>query len=248
MDYTLTDIANLAVSACGISKPIQNLDEDQSIEAQMCRTWTDPARRTVLKKIPWSFATKQIQPALVANYPTPEWLYAYQYPSDCLKLTRFMSWRLNNDTRNSRVDYRVMKPTPIALSTATPAPTVENPTTGLWIFTNWPGVNANLPTVLEYTFDNVTVADWPDDFAIATSLKLAELIVATLTTGDPQQKKQQLQQDYAQAISIASLENANEEQRPPEPEAEAIRARMGMEGYGIPGMVWAAQPAGFFVQ
>lgn len=244
-----TQIANLALSHCGVSKPIQDLNTDHWVEAQMCLTWFDTARRTVLRKIPWSFATKQIQPAIVATFPTNEWLYAYQYPNDALKLTRFMSWRLNNDTRQSRIDYRVMQPVSIGLSTATPAPTAPYAqTSGLWIYTNWPGTNASLPTVLEYTFDNQNVAQWPDDFNWAFSLKLAELIVSSLTSGDPQQKKGAIAKEYANAISQAGADNLNEEQRPQEPQSEFIRGREGFGGYGFPGGSWIAEPAGFVVQ
>lgn len=249
MEQVLTQIANLAISNCGLSKPIQDLATDHSIEAQMCLTWIDTARRNVLNVIPWSFATKQIIPDLVATNPTPEWLYAYQYPNDALKITRFMSWRLNNDTRNTRVPYRIMQPVSIELSTTIPAPTTEySQTSGLWVYTNWPGVNVNIPTIIEYTFDNTNVAQWPDDFNTALSLKLAEYIVTTLTTGNPGQQKQLIQNDYREAISAAAADNLNEEQRPPDPESEFIRARYGMgDGWGMPGMAWVAEPAGFVV-
>jgi hypothetical protein len=245
---TITDLANLAISHAGISKPIQNLQTEHSLEAQMCLTWIDTARRTVLKKIPWSFATKQVPPALVATYPTAEWNYAYQYPGDALKLTRFLSWRGNNDTRNSRVPYRIMKPTPVSMNmTVTNPPTSYASKTGLWLFTNWPGTNVSIPVAIEYTFDNDDISEWSDDFTWATSLMLASLIVTTLTSGDPSQKKTQIMGDYDKAIATASLDNANEEQRPPEPEATAIRGRAGDMGWGIPGMTWFAEPAGFTV-
>lgn len=247
-EQTLTNIANLAISRCGISKPIADLETDHSLEAQMCMTWMDTARRTVLKKIPWSFATKQVAPGLVATYPTNEWMYAYQYPSDALKLTRFMSWRLNNDTRQSRIPYRVMQPTPIGINASTSPPQSYPSTTGLWIFTNWPGVNVGLPTVIEYTFDNQNVSQWTDDFNWALSIMLASLIVSALTSGDPQNKKQAIDQDYMEAISVASLDNLNEEQRPQEPQSEFVRGRDGDMGYGFPGMSWIAEPIGFVVQ
>lgn len=248
-EQTLTNIANLAISHCGVSKPIADLTTDRSVEAQMCRTWMDEARQTVLRKIPWSFATMQIEPALVAMYPTNEWMYAYQYPTNCLKLTRFMSWRLNNDTRQSRVNYRVMQPVSIALSAAPVKPTVPYAqTTGLWIYTNWPGVNMGIPTVIEYTFDNTNVSQWPNDFNWAMSLMLGALIVVPLTSGDPQNKKTAIMTDYGDAIQVAAMDNLNEEQRPQEPASEFIRGRGGFESYGYPGMSWIAEPVGFVIQ
>ena len=248
-EQVLTQIANLAISHCGISKPIQDVNTDHSIEAQMCLTWLDTARRSVFKVIPWSFATKQVIPALVANRPTNEWLYAYQYPNDALKIIKFMSWRLNNDTRQSRIPYRVMQPVSYTLSAATPPQATPYPDmTGLWIYTNWPGVNVGLPTVIEYIFDNQNVSQWTDDFNWAFSLKLAELIVTTLTSGDPQNKKSQIMQEYGQAVSEAASNNLNEEQRPQEPQSEFIRARGGDAGYGYPGESWVATPGVFTVE
>lgn len=244
-----TQVANLAISHCGVSKAIQDLSTDHSVEAQMCLTWYNTARRVALNKIPWSFATKQVLPALVANQPTPEWLYAYQYPSDALKITRFMSWRLNNDTRQSRVPYRIMQPVPIGLSTLNPAPTTAYAqTTGLWIYTNWPGINVNLPVVLEYTFDNANISQWPDDFVMAFSLVLASLIVATVTTSNAQNQQAIIDQKLVASLSASASDNLNEEQRPEEPESEFIRARDGGPSSSYPGMSWVAEPAGFVIQ
>lgn len=251
MSQVATQIANLALTHCGISKPIQALTTDRSVEAQMCRTWYDTARRKALHKIPWSFATKQVTPALVANQPTPEWLYAYQYPSDALSITRFMSWRLNNDTRDSRIPYRIMQPAPIGLSTLTDPPDSYAQSTGLWIYTNWPGVNNDLlPTVMEYIFDNQNISQWPDMFVEAMSLMLASLIVTTLTTENPQQQLVVVRQLMDASFSDAEADNLNEEQRPEEPQSEFIRGRggfaLGTSDY--PGRSWISEPAGFIVQ
>lgn len=245
----LTEIANLALSHIGLSKPIQALGMDNSEEDQMCSTWMDTARRATFKSLPWSFATKQVVPALVANNPTPEYLFAYAYPSDSVKIVRFMSWRLTNDDNRSRVPYRIMQPSPFNLSQATPAPTVPYNTSGLWIFTNWPGPQTQLiPTLMEYVFDNTNVSQWPDDFNIALSYKLAELIVSALTSGDPQNKKVGIQNDFMAAVAAAKNDNVNEDQRPPLPESEFIRARSGLEGWGYPGSAWSATQIAFEVQ
>lgn len=249
-EQTLTQIANLAIAHCGVSKPLADLTTDRSIEAQMCLTWMDTARQTVLQRIPWSFATKQVTPAVVANYPTNEWMFAYEYPSDALKMTRFMSWRLNNDDRQSRIPYRIMQPVSIALSAAQPPPTIPYANqAGLWIYTNWPGVNINLPTVIEYTFDNQNVSQWTSPFCWGMSLMLASLIIVPLTSGDPQNKKAAIMADYDKAMGAASEDNANEEQRPQEPQSEFIRARNNFDyAAGFPGQSWEANPTNVIVE
>lgn len=246
-EQTLTDVANLALAHCGVSKPIGNLQTEKSAEAQMCRTFFNIARQDVLREFPWFFSKKMIAPALVANQPTNEWLFAYQYPSDALRIIRFMSWRLSNDTRQSRVPYTVMQPVSASLSTLTPQPAAYTQVTGLWIYTNWPGLNVSLPTLIEYIFDNDNVSQWPPDFIMALSYKLASMIVMTLTSGDPQKYMQDIMAMYVTKINAAKADNLNEEQRPEEPQSEFVRARDG-ESYGIPGMQWIAEPSGFVIQ
>lgn len=247
VEQVSTQIANLAIAHCGISKPISDLATTKSLEAQMCRTFYDLARQATLRDSRWLFAIRQVAPSLVANQPTPEWLYAYQYPSDALRVLRFMSWRLSNDTRQSRIPYTIMQPVSVALSTLSTPPTSYAVTTGQWIYTNWPGVNGTLlPTILEYVFDNTDISQWPPDFIVSFSYKLAEMIVAVVTSGDPYGKKQKIQADYMTARNNSQDDNFNEEQRPEEPQSEFIRARDG-ETFGYPGQSWVAEPAGFVI-
>lgn len=241
-----TQIANLALAHCGVSKPIVLLSTERSLDAQMCRTMYDLARQATLSDYRWMFATKQVTPSLVASYPTPEWLYAYQYPADALQITRFMSWRLKNDTRQSRIPYTLMQPVSNTLSQLSPQPAAYSQTTGLWIYTDWPGTNTSLPTIIEYVFDNKDVSQWTADFIMAMSYKLAELIVVTLTSGDPMGMQAKILANYQSAVDRAKVKNANEEQRPEDPEAEWIRSRQG-EAFSMPGMNWIAEPSGFTV-
>lgn len=249
VEQTATQIANLALAHCGVSKPIGNLATEKSLEGQMCRTFFDIARQETLREFPWLFAKKQIAPSLVASQPTPEWMYAYQYPADALKIIRFMSWRLNNDTKQSRVPYTIMQPVSVNLSQLATPPTSYAQSTGQWIYTNWPGVNSSpaLPTIIEYIFDNTDVSQWTADFTIALSYKLADFMVMTLTSGDPQKYKETIAAEYQAKIGAAKADNLNEEQRPEEPQSEFIRARGG-DAFGYPGMNWIAEPSGFNIQ
>lgn len=244
---TKTNVANLALAHCGVSKPMADIQTEKSLEAQLCRTFFDISRQYVLREFNWFFATKQINPSLIVTQPTPEWMYAYQYPSDALKITRFMSWRLSNDTRQSRIEYTVMQPVTNALSTISPTPSAYAQTTGMWIYTNWPGPNSSLPTIIEYIFDNENVSQWTPDFVIALSYKLASFIVMTLTTGDPQKYMEGIESHYVETVSRAKADNLNEQQRPEDPQSEFIRARDG-EIQSATGQTWSALPTGFDIQ
>ena len=215
MAQSLTDIANLAILHCGISKPIANIDTEKSIEAQACRTVIVTARQNTLRAHPWLFAKKFASPGLVAGptpMATPEWTYAYQYPSDAIRMIRFVSTRLNNDTRQSRIPYTI-------------APTGN----GLLIYTNWPGNFNNVPVTIEYTFDNTVIGQWTADFILALSYYVAYLITPVITRGDPYQLQQKLLALFDAAVKVAVGGDANEEQRPEEPQSEFVRAR---DGYG----------------
>jgi hypothetical protein len=248
VEQVSTDIVNLALNHCGVSKPVASLIAEKSLEAQLVRTFYDISRQKTLQQFPWYFAKKTVAPALITQWPTYEWQYAYQYPSDALRIVRFMSWRLTNDTRQSRVEFTVGQPVSINLSAAVPPPTAAYPqSSGLWIYTNWPGQNNAMPTAIEYIFDNQNVGQWSPSFVLALSLKLATYLVQTVTTGDPAALKDKINMEYKETMAQAQADLLNEEQRPEEPQSEFIRARDG-DVFGYSGMNWVAQQAGFSIE
>lgn len=234
MVQSLTDVCQLAVLHCGVSKPINNYLTEKSLEAQACRTVIDVARQTTLRAHPWLFAKKFASPALVAG-PNPmatvEWTYSYRVPSDCLHMIRFVSTRLNNDTRQSRIPY-----------------TIADDSVGGLLYTNWPGNFNNVPVTIEYTYDNQNLPQWTPDFVLGMSYYMAYLITPVLTKGDPYQLQQKLLTLFDAAIVKATNTNSNEEQRPQEPQSEFVRARDGY-GAGIgQGEQWEAIGGGFNVE
>lgn len=243
---TVTDIANLALAHCGVTKKVSDVTE-RSLEAQMIRTFFDIARRSVIRDGRWLFSIKQITPAIVAQMPTPEWNYAYGYPADCLKVFRFVSPRLTNDTRQSRIPYTIMQPVPVTLSQLTTPPVSYYQDTGEWIYTNWPGVNNGAwPTILEYAFDNTNVSQWTDDFCMGFSKKLAYFIAPGITQNQPG-LQDKLDTSYQAFIKDAFGADLNEEQRPQDPQSEWIRAREGFTECGPNGENYTPLPSGFVI-
>jgi len=234
MPQTLTDIATLAVLHCGVSKPINNVITEKSLEAQACRNVADLARQTTLRAHPWLFAKRFATPALVAG-PSPmatiEWIYAYAAPADMLHMFRFISTRLNNDTRQTRIPYTI----------------ANDATNGILIYTNWPGFNTALPVTIEYVFDNQNISQWTIDFGKAMSYYMAYLIAPVLTSGDPYQMQQKLLALFDKAVIDARNNNVNEEQRPEEPQSEFVRARDGFGMEETQGQTWQADPSGFAI-
>lgn len=82
---SVIDICNIGLSHIR-ARSINSLEES-STEAQQCALHFDGLRDSVLRAVDWQFAKKAV--ALTLKFEQPlEWRYAYQYPTDCLKLRR----------------------------------------------------------------------------------------------------------------------------------------------------------------
>lgn len=79
-----TDIVNDALARLGVS-PIMSLT-DATKQAQFANRFYDQTRDEVLAGHPWNFATRRAVLAQISTAPDFEWLYAYQLPSDNLRL------------------------------------------------------------------------------------------------------------------------------------------------------------------
>jgi hypothetical protein len=80
---------------------IQSFD-DNTREAQVCGTLYDGIKRSELASYPWSFATDNLECNQLLTAPlNPIWQYAYQLPSDFVRLRNFY------DTSGYVCDYYV---------------------------------------------------------------------------------------------------------------------------------------------
>lgn len=106
---SVISICNRALSLAGITKRITSFDEE-TIEAKQCKMHFEALRDGMLQEHVWRFATKHA-PLALTDETHPNWLYVYQYPSDCLRLTRVFSasgadmkgqeWLLSNYERTA---------------------------------------------------------------------------------------------------------------------------------------------------
>ena len=88
-------LCNLALSRIGVLQQISSLTPpDNSPAGIACAAVYDFCRQSLLHEFPWGWASKYAvltlasTPGVMAN---PEWLYAYQYPTDCLFVRRIIS-------------------------------------------------------------------------------------------------------------------------------------------------------------
>ena len=79
------EICNIALARIGVA-PIESMDE-ASEAARACNQYYDFVRRNVLRKYPWTFATRPVTLAQIDETP-PDYKFAYRYPSDALALRK----------------------------------------------------------------------------------------------------------------------------------------------------------------
>ncbi len=87
-------ICNLALSNIGKAN-IASLTE-ASAEARACNQFYAHTRDTLLQSYPWRWAGKTEAMAEVTNNKSARWDYAYQRPSDCLKIRRVLDQMLQD--------------------------------------------------------------------------------------------------------------------------------------------------------
>jgi hypothetical protein len=92
------EIANLALGNIR-ARSIQSFDEG-SLEAQVCLQRYDQCRRFLLNTSVYNFARK-VEPLALLDIEPTEWIYAYQYPSDCLQAKHIVNGDYINTDRTA---------------------------------------------------------------------------------------------------------------------------------------------------
>jgi len=83
-----TEIANLALAEIGDLFNISSIDE-QTPQAAICKRFYDSTRDAMLRAHPWGFSRHPATLSRLSDAPLFGWDYAYQLPSDYLRLIRF---------------------------------------------------------------------------------------------------------------------------------------------------------------
>lgn len=198
------DIANLALTYCGISATIASLtDVDQ--EAIACNAAYDEARDATLGAGAWPFARKIAALQLLGTNP-PGYRYRYAYPNDCVKARRIWT-----GDPTCPADREV--PHELLLS--------EDPVTGIerqTIVTN------QADAELEYTKRIDLPAAYPSEFVVAMAWKLASLIIVPLAKD--KDKGDWAERRFNLAVFDA-LRATQSESRPAKPMNRLSRSRRG---------------------
>lgn len=101
-----TDIANGALAIIGDTATVASLSPPSgSIQAVHCARFYPMARDALLEMHAWDFATRRVQPALLAETPPAPWAYAYQAPSDVLNFLSITDPSALDDYSQGLVQY-----------------------------------------------------------------------------------------------------------------------------------------------
>jgi hypothetical protein len=102
-------ICNLALFRVGHTQRIDALTE-ASVPAELCKELFPVCRDRLLECFPWAFAKKRAVLASVGDEPT-NWLFQYQYPSDCLKVRAIVIEGQRVPTPANKIPYEVQQNT-----------------------------------------------------------------------------------------------------------------------------------------
>lgn len=89
MAVSESGICNLALLRLGHDREISSLTES-SAEAGHCKTFYEHVRKSLLRAREWQFAQRIVTLALISEGGT-EFEYAYQLPSDCLRVLKIVN-------------------------------------------------------------------------------------------------------------------------------------------------------------
>lgn len=194
-------IANLAISHLGKSSEIASLTDDNTDESNAVNRFYSVALGRVMRQWPLPFTRRFQILSKIEDNPTTEWGFSYRAPSESIDHRRILSGnRLDN--RQSKVEFWV-----------------GQDANGPLIFTN--KVNA----CLEFTFKELVVTRWPEDFKLAFSYVLAFHIAPRLTDGDPFNLQQRVRVLALESLEEMAAKAFNEEEPDEQPDSEFMRAR-----------------------
>jgi hypothetical protein len=180
------EVCNLALVRVN-QNTISSLEEDTSIQAQLCRLVFDHSKECILSQYPWSFATKENDLARDVNVIT-NYSFVYFLPEDFLRLIALYDG-----------NYREL----IALTAYKPAYEIQSGRL----------LTDVSPCIMKYTYNLQEIPKMSPLFIDAMVLDIAIRITKVLN--DSSTYLQQLEQDFSLTFEKAKIEDARQKQLPP---------------------------------
>lgn len=205
MSISNVTISNMSLSHLGTNSSIESMTEASS-EANQANLWYDYSLRQVLEAYDWSFSRKRMSMALLENISDTdtdpayyEWVYRYQYPSDCLAMRKISN---PNGITDDAIPFEVEA-------------SEDNQTRT--VFTNMEDA------IAVYTFLNTSPAMYSAHFIETLSVLLAHRMAFSITGS--RTVASDMMSLYQGMIRVAPAHDANERMDPPPRDAEWVRGR-----------------------
>lgn len=113
--HTKAEIFNLALGALLLTKQVSNIDSDASQENKVLKVHYPTALRMALADMDLDGTSVRKALELIIADPTPDWHYAYKYPSNCVRFRRLIkpndgvhrSHRIHKDIRATQIQRQI---------------------------------------------------------------------------------------------------------------------------------------------
>jgi hypothetical protein len=198
---TDVEICNMALSHVGISNQIAAVNPpDGSVEAGYCAVFYNQARRELIERKFWTFATRRVALAQITNV-SKEWAFAYALPSDCVR-----PYRLEPAVRTAATESDAY-PAVYSASSVSAMREIESPSFEVEGSTLYANVES---PILVYAYDPTDPKQYPPLFVSALSLLLGAYLAGVIvrgTTGAALANR--LRELAASAVDVAAESNAN---------------------------------------
>lgn len=216
------EICNIALSNIR-AQSINSIDE-AGVNAQYCKLKYEFLRKFMLRSSPWNFARKQAVLAALTD-ELFDWVYAYQYPSDCLRINKLMSStdRLSQSSDGNAVRPEYYDNNPLN-DYANRRKSVEY---AVMNFENNKVIGANESELwIDYQIDIADPNKFDDSFIMAFSWYLSAEIAVPIIGGDNgRAERSNALKIYQATLADAMAMDSNEQNNGDMPESELILAR-----------------------
>ena len=226
--YTEVSICEMALYRIGIAEQFTDVDgtiagvTDSTVEQRVCARVYAQARDRVLQSHHWTFARKFVTLVLADDGTgeiwTDEWENAYTYPSDCLKIRRFVT-DVGKGWYHTSGEFSDLR---FGGSTHNEWPYVVRQHAGAKvILTDVETADADI----EYTCQETDTTLYDDLFVSALAYLIAAEITVPLVGEGADAKRREMLTLYGWEMQQARSLSVNEERPHDEGDGDFVRAR-----------------------
>lgn len=111
MPQDKTSICNMALGHVGVGARIQDVENENTPEANNCRLFYGHCLDLLLEMRPWAFCERQIDLQDIGS-PPDEWGYRYMYPNNCKLAVAIVNPAARNPGTEGKIKFKVVSGSP----------------------------------------------------------------------------------------------------------------------------------------